>query len=88
MKQQKGITLVALIITIIVMLILVAVTLSIALGPNGIVNHGKNAAVGTNAAIDYEDEIDTAGVNYVNGTVEAQGINAVVDTMLNNKIGE
>lgn len=87
MKQQKGITLVALIITIIVMLILVAVTLSIALGENGIVNHGKNAAVETNEAIEYEKVIDQAGVNYTGADGEtAQGINNVVEKMLDNTL--
>ena len=43
MKGQKGITLVALVITIIVMLILVGVTVTIALGDNGIINKAKTA---------------------------------------------
>ena len=42
-EKQKGITLVALIITIIVMIILVAVTLNIALGENGLIGKTKAA---------------------------------------------
>lgn len=42
-EKQKGITLVALIITIIVMLILVGVTLNIALGENGLIEKAKYA---------------------------------------------
>ena len=42
-KTQKGITLIALIITIIVMLILVAVTLVITLGDNGIIAKAREA---------------------------------------------
>ena len=43
MKNQKGITLIALIITIIVMLILVAVTLMITLGENGVIQKAREA---------------------------------------------
>ena len=57
MKQQKGITLIALIITIVVMLILVAVTLSIALGQNGVVTNAKNAAKDTNLSYAKENEV-------------------------------
>ena len=43
MKNNKGITLIALIITIIVMLILAAVTINMIIGEDGIINQGKNA---------------------------------------------
>lgn len=43
-KGQKGITLVALVITIIILLILAGVTISLTLGDNGIFNKTKNAA--------------------------------------------
>ena len=43
-KSEKGITLIALIITIIVMLILVIVTLNVALGDDGLINRSKKAA--------------------------------------------
>ena len=49
MKDQKGITLVALIITIIVMLILVAVTISVAL-QGGLFQKARDAATGTKQA--------------------------------------
>ena len=49
MKDQKGITLVALIITIIVMLILVAVTISVALN-GGLFTTAKEASVETKVA--------------------------------------
>ena len=45
LKSEHGITLIALIITIVVMLILVAVTLMIALGDNGILSNTKESAV-------------------------------------------
>ena len=41
MENQKGITLVALVITIIVLLILAAVTVSMVIGPNGVLSNSK-----------------------------------------------
>ena len=72
MKQQKGITLIALIITIVVMLILVAVTLSIALGQNGVVTNAKDAAKGTNSSYSAENRVlgDQELGNKINNLVE------------------
>ena len=53
-KKENGITLIALIITIIVMLILTGVTLSITLGDNGLVNKAKEATTQTQVAMDRE----------------------------------
>ena len=53
-SKQNGITLIALIITIIVMLILTGVTLSITLGDNGLVNKAKEASNQTQVAMDRE----------------------------------
>ena len=52
--KNRGITLIALIITIIVMLILTGVTLSITLGDNGLVNKAKEASTQTQVAMDRE----------------------------------
>ena len=54
-KQNKGITLIALIITIIVMLILVSVTINMALN-GGLFGHAGNAAKGTKEAKAAEDD--------------------------------
>ena len=43
MKKEKGITLVALVITIIVLLILAGVTISLTLGDNGLLNRAEKA---------------------------------------------
>lgn len=43
MKNQKGITLVALVITIVVLLILAGVTISMVLGPNGVLTNSQTA---------------------------------------------
>ena len=52
--SNNGITLIALIITIIVMLILTGVTLSVTLGDNGLVNKAKEATLQTQIAMDRE----------------------------------
>ena len=68
MKDQKGITLVALIITIIVMLILVGVTLTILINSNVI---GKAKSAGTQTQTKYNEESSFGqSFNYVlpNGT--------------------
>lgn len=49
LKGQSGITLVALVITIIVLVILVGVTLSVVLN-DGLINNAKNAVSGYNQA--------------------------------------
>ena len=50
MKQEKGITLIALVITIIVLLILAAVSISTLTGENGILMKGSNAKIETEHA--------------------------------------
>ena len=71
---QNGITLIALIITIIVMLILAGVTINIAVN-GGLFKQAQNAAELTNQAAQQEQEtinniVDQMG-NYVNGTGES-----------------
>lgn len=66
MKSQKGITLIALVITIIVMLILVGVTITMALNGN-LFNYAKDATTKTNAAAQGEKELGSGTVN-INGT--------------------
>lgn len=48
--NQKGITLIALVITIIILLILAGVTISLTVGQNGILKHATNAAIQTEIA--------------------------------------
>ncbi len=54
LKGQKGITLVALVITIIVLLILAGVTISLTLGENGIFKTAQGAAKNYQNAADKE----------------------------------
>lgn len=61
MKSQKGITLIALVITIIVMLILVGVTITMALNGN-LFNYAKDATTRTNEAVQGEKELSSGTV--------------------------
>ena len=63
--SSKGITLVALVVTIIVLLILAGVTITILMGDNGIITKAQQAAEGTNIAVEEE----------------LQGMNALGDKM-------
>ena len=47
MRNQKGITLVALVITIVVLLILAGVTISMVMGPNGVLTNANKAKEGS-----------------------------------------
>lgn len=79
MKEQKGITLIALVITIIVMLILVAVTITMAIN-GGLFEKAGDAAGKTNNALTDEQGIanGTVSVNGVNGGAQSD-INSIVD---------
>ena len=55
-NNQKGITLIALVVTIIVLLILAGVSIAMLTGQNGILNRGQEAAQ-KNAVADTKDQI-------------------------------
>ena len=57
MKNQNGITLVALVITIIVLLILAGVSISLVLGQNGVLTQASNA-VSANQLAKIREDID------------------------------
>lgn len=59
MKNQKGITLVALVITIIVLLILAGVSISLVVGNNGVLTQASGAVV-TNRAADVKEKVSMA----------------------------
>lgn len=67
MRGNKGITLIALVITIIVMLILVTVTISIATNGN-LFTHAGNAAKGTKAHIANEEKLQSGTLTKGDGT--------------------
>ena len=67
MKKQKGITLIALIITIIVMLILVGVSVSVALN-TGLFKTAQGAAKNTQLYADKENLLSTGWITVINAT--------------------
>lgn len=79
MKSQKGITLIALVITIIVMLILVSVSITMAIN-GGLFKNAGQAAKETNEAKEAEGNLSSGKVQ-INGlnNNDAQDINTIVD---------
>jgi len=80
MKDQKGITLVALIITIIVMLILVTVSVTVALNSN-LFSTAQTATRGTNEAYQAERNFSSGEVNVAGGTYSS--VQEYVDSLKN-----
>ena len=72
-KEEKGITLIALVITIIVLLILAGITLSMVLGPNGIIDRAKQAKEQTQAAALNEQLMFNQVDNYLEEQLGGQG---------------
>ena len=70
MKTQKGITLIALIITIIVMLILVGVSVSVALN-TGLFKTAQGVAKNTQAAAEEETELSGGKVKVGDAVYES-----------------
>lgn len=64
-KKQNGITLVALVVTIVVLLILAGVSLSLVLGQNGIVTKAKQAGQDYGASQEEENKILANAEYYV-----------------------
>lgn len=78
-KNQKGITLVSMVITIIVMLILAGVSISAAIGDDGVATRGSDAAVKTKLAKIAEDfNLATSNIQmaYEADKIEASTISA------------
>lgn len=77
LKEQKGITLIALVVTIVVLLILAGITITFVLGEGGILDMAKEAARKTNEAVtnDLSDMNTLAGdiQNWVNGVTPGGG---------------
>lgn len=68
MKQQKGITLVALVITIIILLILAGIAIASITSDNGLFNRAKQAK---NNTLDSQNAENTAITSYNNAIDEA-----------------
>lgn len=70
-KKERGITLVALVVTIVVLLILAGVSISLVLGDNGIINKAKDAKTQYENAANYEkDMLYTNGTDYINNLLQ------------------
>lgn len=65
MKGQKGITLVALVITVIVMLILAGVAISVLTSDGGLFNKTRNAANAYEISAANENKIVSNLMNYI-----------------------
>lgn len=68
MKEDKGITLIALVITIIVMLILVGVSVTVAI-QGGLFKSAKNAVNNTKNALNEENKLSSGTVNIDNNEI-------------------
>lgn len=80
MKNQKGITLVALVITIVVLLILAGVTISMVMGPNGVLTNSQIAkersAKGT-ASDALSTALSSISTNYYANSINGTPIGSV-----------
>ena len=90
MAQETGITLIALVVTIIVLLILAGITITVVFGEYGIINMAKRAAEATNQAMQNEQE-DLSNVagwmqNYLNGS--NQGGNELEQPDINEEVNK
>ena len=84
-SKEQGITLIALVVTIVVLLILAGITITFVLGENGIINMAQRAADATNNAMQKEQE-DLADItnqmqNYLNGNGGSGGTTPGTDKL-------
>ena len=73
--NEKGITLVALIVTIIVLLILASISIAMLTGENGILNQAKKAKEETNQG----EEIEKIKIAVMGSSIDENGFNSVID---------
>ena len=74
LKNEKGITLVSLVITIIVLIILAAVSINLTIGSDGIITRAKEAAENMEVAALEEQEMLNTLYGQLDGSVENGGI--------------
>ena len=88
-KNSKGITLIALVITIIVLLILAGVTIATLTGDNGILNQAGKAKDKTTEAESIERvQVEVAGSYGLDGTIDKDQLNKNLGNIAGLKIGE
>lgn len=89
LKESKGITLIALVITIIVLLILAGVTIVTLTGDNGILTQAGNAKDKTTEAESIERvQVEVAGSYGLDGTIDKDQLNKNLGNIAGLKIGE
>lgn len=76
MKGQNGITLVALVITVIVMLILAGVAISVLTSDGGLFRRTVNAANAYEISAEHENRMLTNLINYVDTQMEKYKLNS------------
>lgn len=74
-KKEKGITLVALVVTIIVLLILAGVTISLTMSKNGIFDKSREASKKYVNASNQEQEQLTSAADTMQNTMNEYGLN-------------
>ena len=86
MKKQRGITLIALVITIIVLLVLAGVSLSLVLGDNGVIEKSQKATTATRNAEEKEKvEMAVAAARAAgNGVLTTENLNTELDNVFDN----
>ena len=88
-KASNGITLIALVITIIVLLILAGVTIATLTGDNGILNQAGKAKDKTTEAESIERvQVEVAGSYGLDGTIDKDQLNKNLGNIAGLKIGE
>lgn len=88
-KNAKGITLIALVITIIVLLILAGVTIATLIGDNGILTQAGKAKDKTTEAESIERvQVEVAGSYGIDGTIDKEQLNKNLGNIAGLKIGE
>ena len=89
LKERNGITLIALVITIIVLLILAGVTIATLTGDNGILNQAGKAKDKTTEAESIERvQVEVAGSYGLDGTIDKDQLNKNLGNIAGLKIGE
>ena len=84
-KQEIGITLIALVVTIIVLIILTGVSISLVLGQNGILSRAKEARIKTQVAQEKEQlELATLGSWNLNKNIDIEKLKSGIEREIEN----
>lgn len=87
MKNQKGITLIALVITIIVLLILAGISIVMLTGENGLLKRATEAGITAKVA-DAREQVSLAVNDLVSGYYEEKYTNTAAATPISESVGE